>query len=370
MLAGWPMEEGGRDIIVIGASAGGIDPLREIVAAFPPDLRAAVFVVVHISPDCTSVLPEILTRAGPLRAAHCSDRVPVSYGRICMAPPDHHLILDDGHVILSRGPRENNSRPSIDVLFRSAALWYGARVVGVVLSGNLDDGAAGLVAIKDRGGLAIVQDPKEAQFPGMPLAAISNSSPDHVLPAREIGALLARLAARPIAAPTSLEPPSQDMVRETRIAKADMPDDTPAEDRTPPGTPAQFACPECGGTLWEIEDGTMTRFRCRVGHAYSPETLLAEQARAVEEALWMALRALEESETLSRGIARRFEAKSPRAADHFLRRAHEATHHAAAIRRVLERGEHASGQKKSDESVEIEVETALQRPRHSGNGEQ
>jgi len=190
----------GHDIIVIGASSGGIEALTEVAARLPEDIPAALFVVVHVAPRSVSVLPEILNRTGPLTAAHARDNEKIKSGRIYVAPPDFHMLVTNGAIRLVRGPKENNTRPAIDPTFRTAARNYGARVVGVILSGALDDGASGLRAIKERGGLAVVQDPLDALFPDMPQNALAAVAVDHVLPMAEIAPLLDRLAREPVSA--------------------------------------------------------------------------------------------------------------------------------------------------------------------------
>jgi two-component system, chemotaxis family, protein-glutamate methylesterase/glutaminase len=182
-----------RDIIVAGASAGGVEALRTLVGAFPPDLPAAVFVVLHMTPDSPSMIPTILERAGPLPVRVPHDPLEIQHGQIYVPAPDHHLMLEPGTVRLSRGPRQNRTRPAIDPLFRSAADAYGSRVIGVVLTGTLDDGTAGLKAIKHCGGVAVVQDPEDAMFPGMPKSAIAHVAVDHVLPLAQIGRLVRSL---------------------------------------------------------------------------------------------------------------------------------------------------------------------------------
>jgi two-component system chemotaxis response regulator CheB len=326
-----------RDIVVIGASAGGLEPLREIVSSFPPAFPAAVLVVVHIAPESTSMLPAILRRSGTLHAEHCPDGAPLRPGRICIAPPDHHLIIRDGRIRLGRGPRENNCRPAVDVLFRSAALCCGPRVIGIVLSGSLDDGTAGLLAIKSRAGIVMAQDPASAMFPSMPTSAVSNVPLDYVGPPAELARALVELVRTP-APDITLPPPPPEWDDETRIAESAMPSEFSRE-RNHPGTPASFGCPECGGTLWEIRDGDRPRFRCRVGHAYSPETLAAEQGRAVEAALWVALRALEENRSLVSRMGRRIAPRNPKLAEAYRRRAAEAEEHARVLRRLLDQGE-------------------------------
>jgi two-component system chemotaxis response regulator CheB len=322
----------GHDIIVVGASAGGVQALVNLVPLLPQDLPAALFVVVHFPATATSVLPHLLERAGPLPAAHAQDGEPIQHGRIYVAPPDYHLLLKRGTVHLSRGPHENGHRPAIDVLFRSAALAYGPQVVGVVLSGTLDDGTAGLRAIKSRRGVAIVQDPAEALYGDMPRNALELVAVDHSLPLAGIAAALTRLAQEPVTEEgngLSLERLQFD------VAIADFNLDA-IENEGRPGQPSPFACPECGGVLWERDDGELLTFRCRVGHAYSPDTLLAHQTKALETALWTALRALEERASLLKRMIQRFhERDTPQLAVRFEQQYREAEQQAALLRHLL-----------------------------------
>lgn len=329
----------GHDIIVIGASAGGVEALAELVRGLPSDLPAAVFTAVHFSPHATSVLPKILSRAGSLTAAHPQDKETIRPGHIYVAPPDFHLLVASGFVRVVRGPKENNVRPAVDPLFRTAARVYGPRVVGVVLTGMLGDGAAGLWAVKARGGVAVVQDPNDAVFPDMPRNAIEYVEVDHVLPLSDIASLLTRLAHEPVAE-DAVAPASDEMQHESDIAEVDM---AAIENNDKPGTPSGFGCPECGGVLWELHDGALLRFRCRVGHAYSADSLLEVQSNGLEEALWSALRALEENASL----ARRLEEKARQrnhdlTAANFERRAQATEHHAATIRQLLLKSETAT----------------------------
>jgi two-component system chemotaxis response regulator CheB len=287
-----------RDIVVLGASAGGVEPLRRIASDLDAELPAGVFVVLHVSAEQPSALPAILSRAGRLPTVVPGDRDPIERGRIYVAPPDSHLILEPGIVRVSHGPQENRHRPSVDVLFRSAARAYGPRVTGVVLSGSLDDGTAGLVAVKIRGGIAVVQDPAEAFCADMPRNATRYIQADHVLPARAIGPLLNRLVLEQVDTATAAPPPAE-MIQETKIARLD-PGELDNENK--PGVSSVVACPDCRGVLWEIQEGDLLRFRCRTGHAYSPETLLNAEDEGVEEALWEALRALEERVSLRRRL--------------------------------------------------------------------
>jgi two-component system chemotaxis response regulator CheB len=288
-----------------------------------------------MSADAPSVLPQILNRAGPLPAAAAVDNAPIVPGRVYVAVPDQHLLVERGRVCLVRGPKENRSRPAVDPLFRSAARDYGPRVVGVVLTGALDDGTSGLQAIKGRGGVAVVQDPAEALYTGMPRSALEHVAVDYCMPLAEIPALLARLAAEPAPDEAAYPvPPNLDL--EVRIAELDM----EALDRGEvPGTPSVFACPECHGTLWEIQDGNLLRFRCRVGHAYSSESMLADHDESLEAALWSALRALEESTALAKRMAASArEHNHPLLVTRYEQRARAQERHAALVRELLTDG--------------------------------
>ena len=327
-----PPAESGHDIIVVGASAGGVEALGELVSRLPADLPAAVFVVLHIPAYGVSVLPGILSRRGPLPAAHPNDGETIRHGCIYVAPPDHHLLVEkDGTVRLTRGPHENGHRPAVDTLFRSAARTYGPRVIGVVLTGTLDDGTAGLQAIKRRGGLAVVQDPEEALFASMPRSAIESVPVDTVALLAEIGPILDRLARSP--APAESEAPvTSELEDEVKVAEFDI---IKLETRQN-GKPSSYACPDCHGVLWEVEEDSLLRFRCRVGHAFSPESLLASQSDALEDALWVALRALEESAALAERLSERAGGRGHSlAADRFAQQATDAHQRAATIREAL-----------------------------------
>jgi two-component system chemotaxis response regulator CheB len=337
-----------REIVVIGASAGGVEAIKEVVEALPADFPAAVFVVVHFPPHAASSLPAILTRAGSLPAAHPADGDPVEPGRIYVAPPDRHMLVERGRVCLSRGPRENGHRPAVDPLFRSAAVAYGRGVVGVVLSGNLDDGTAGLSAVVRRGGVGVVQDPADAAHPGMPSSALAYVRVDHSVPLAELPALLVRLVTEPVSERTDPDV-GQDLFRfETDITEME-PYALHADQR--PGEPSGFSCPECQGVLFEVREGELVRYRCRVGHAYGPETLMAQQADQVEEALWIAFQSLKERAAFARGMARKMETRRNRYShQRFMEQAAEADARAAVIRDVL-RGATRGG---ANPSVEIE----------------
>jgi len=268
-----------HDIIVVGASAGGVEALITLVQKLPANFPAALFVVVHFPAQSPSVLPRILNRAGPLPAAHARHEEVIQPGRIYVAVPDHHLLLHSGVVHVVRGPKENHCRPAIDPLFRSAAVAYGPRVIGVILSGSLGDGTAGLLTVKQRGGVAIVQDPVDALFPEMPRTALEYINADYVLPTAEIAPMLVRLAHEPVAEILSQIVSNNDKL-EIALAEANM---ATIENEGRPSAPSVYACPDCGGTLWELQDGDLLRFRCRTGHAFSAESLLSVQAEALAD---------------------------------------------------------------------------------------
>jgi two-component system chemotaxis response regulator CheB len=321
----------GHDLIVVGASAGGVEALVELVRGLPHNLPAAVCVVLHLPADSTSVLPQILGRAGVLPTAHARDGELFRHGHVYVAPPDSHLVVESGRLRLVAGPRENGHRPSIDVLFRTAAQVYGPRVIGVVLSGTLDDGTAGLLAIKRRHGLAVVQQPADARYPGMPQSALEHVVVDQVLPVRDISHSLSRLAREPVPEEAAL--PSAELEEEIRATEVDLVRLNRGEY---PGAPSSYTCPECSGCLWEIHDGELLRYRCRVGHAYTVESLLAGQAGAVEAALWAALRALEEKASLAHRLLEQFNARGHQlAAVRFAEQEADARERAAVIRRAL-----------------------------------
>jgi len=287
----------GHDIVVIGASAGGVAALQQLVRWLPRELPAAVFVVLHIPAESRSLLVDILGGAGKLPVAFGHDGAKIEHGKIYVAPPDRHLLLTRGVVVrLSRGPKENRHRPALDPLFRSAASAYGPRATGIVLSGTLDDGAAGLRAIKACRGTTMVQDPDEAKHPGMPQNALLNAQIDYCATIEKLASLIIELAANAINNPDDYEVPAHVRI-ETEFAfmERDM------RDMKSLGPPAEFVCPTCHGSLTELHDGEMTRYRCHTGHAFSIESLLADQNQEVESALYAALRAIDENATLSAG---------------------------------------------------------------------
>lgn len=287
------------NMIVIGASAGGVSALQALVGALPANLNAALLIVLHLAPDAPSVLAPILHWAGPLPVHFARDGESITAGHVYVAPPDQHMIVEDDHISLHYGPKENRFRPSIDVLFRSAAYYHGHPVVGVVLTGLLDDGTAGLKAIKECGGIAVVQDPDEASFPSMPESALKNVEVDHCLPIAGIATLLVQLSEAPMKEQRGKLMPKQVEI-ETRIQMQGYSNE---DDMNQLGRPSVYACPECHGTLWEIQEGRFVRYRCRTGHAFTGRSLLAEQAEAKEAEMWSLLRGLEELESLANRLA-------------------------------------------------------------------
>ena len=290
-----------KDVIVVGASAGGVEVLKQLTASLPHDLPAAVLIVLHVAPSSPTMLPRLLQRGCPLPVAVAEDGEPLRHGRVYVAPQDRHLVLEPDRVRVTRAPRENHSRPAIDPLFRSAALAYGPRVIGVILSGRLDDGTAGLWAVKDRGGSAVVQDPEDALHPDMPRNALQYTAADHVVRADELGPLLARLAGQPVPGPPP-PPASRELELEVRIAMEDR-----ALERgvMTLGPVSPYTCPECHGVLVRLDERGVPRFRCHTGHAFSLDSLLAAVTGTVEDTLWSALRAIEESVMLLREAADR-----------------------------------------------------------------
>lgn len=299
-----------RDIVVIGGSAGSIESLKKIVASFPAGFPASMFIVVHMPADHPSLLAILLSQSGQLPASNPADLEQIQRGHIYVACPDHHLLIEDGRVRVQRGPRENRHRPAIDPLFRTAAREYGPRVIGVVLSGLQDDGSAGLYAIKQRGGIAIVQDPRDTMWSEMPKHAVAYASPHYVLRTRDIAPNLIELvqAGEPAMVKKNSRKKSNGKNFKHEAAPSSRLDQPTANidvaySKEGEGIPSVFACPECHGVLWELKADQMVRFRCRVGHSYGTESLVRELSTASEAALWAAVRALEEKSAMQRRVA-------------------------------------------------------------------
>ncbi len=325
----------GHDIIVVGGSAGSVEALRELMRGLTALLTASLFVVIHMPEGHPSVLARVLQRARTLPVSDAEDGAPIQPGHVYIACPGRHLVLEAGQMRVVYGPRENNVRPAIDPLFRSAARTYGPRVVGVILSGTLDDGSAGLIAIKQRGGIAIVQDPKEATYSGMPANALKYLQPDYVAPVSQIPPLLAKLAAMPAFPETQYPVPLQLKIE----SEIPIQGEGTMEQMEQIAKLSVFTCPECHGTLYELHDGDLVRFRCQTGHAYSLDTLEDQQSQQVEAALWAALRALEEKAELFHRIAQRGELnRRETMAGKYEERALIAERQAETLHKLLENG--------------------------------
>jgi two-component system chemotaxis response regulator CheB len=294
----------GHDIIVIGASAGGLKALGAIVGTLPNDIDAAIFIVQHLPADKPSILPKILADVGSLPASHASDGEPIQKGRIYVAPPDYHLLLNQGSMRVVHGPKENRFRPAIDALFRSAARAYGSRVVGVVLTGYLDDGTVGLQAVKKRGGVVIVQDPKEAEYPSMPRSVLRYVKVDRCLPLAEIPHLLVQLSKQP-ATEQEAYPMTEEIEIESNIAEHQMTTKELLENVEAIGTRTTYTCPECNGSIWQVDNSEPLRFRCHTGHSFTADTFVAEQTQNLEKALWSATRIMEEKVMFLRQMSER-----------------------------------------------------------------
>ncbi len=274
--------------------------LTELLKQLPDALPAAVLVVQHLAPSAD---PEIFaTRLGQHTKLHCQiaqQGQRLLPGNLYMAPPDRHLLVRAGEILISKGPHENGYRPAADTMFRSVAVAYGARAIGVVLTGMLHDGTAGLEFIKRCGGQAVVQDPRDAEFASMPESALRHVAVDYTVPLHEMGALLTRLVSRPqppfVTLPTDLQ-------HEAAIAERVV-GDTPAIEAI--GTPAPLTCPDCGGNLWSVNAGNVLRFRCHTGHAYTADALLSASETKLEETMWVALRMMEERKNLLSAMATR-----------------------------------------------------------------
>src|SRR4051812_23341761 len=339
-----------KDIVVIGASAGGMDALQKVVSRFPADLPAAVFIVWHLSPGLKTILPSVLNKSGPLRAGHPSDGDRIERGLIYVAPNDHHMLVENGYIRVTKGPKENRFRPAVDPLFRSAAYVYGPRVIGIVLTGALDDGTAGLWTIKLRGGTAIVQEPAEALMRSMPLKALENVEVDYKLPVAQIGEVVGRLAREQAPPAPAVDPKEQEKTEnEIRIAEENDAMERHVMDH---GDLSPFTCPECHGVLTSIHEGKIVRFRCHTGHAFSASTLLNSTTEQVEERLWDAVRALDETVMLLNSIGEEFaKTGNTRAAERCFDQARDAHERSQPIREAAMRNKDLSLDEARDHAV-------------------
>ncbi len=336
-----------QNIIVIGASAGGFEALKTIAGGLPADLDAAVFIVWHMSPDVRGILPDVLDRAGPLPASHALDHECIEKGHIYIAPPDRHMLVENGAVRVTRGPRENRFRPAVDPLFRSAAYHYGPRVIGAVLSGALDDGTSGLWTVKYRGGTAVVQDPLDAEVPSMPQNALREVDVDHVVSAKEMPALFAEIIARSSESPGEAvmnidENETEKTKREIQIAAEDNALDHGLMQM---GELPPFNCPECHGVLSSLRDGTLSRFRCHTGHAFSADVLLAAVTENIEDSLWSAVRGMDETIMMLNHFGDHFaEQNEKRLAALYFQKANEARSRSEIVRQAVMTHEQLTGE--------------------------
>lgn len=322
-------------IVAIGASAGGVEALSSLVAGLSEELPYAFLVALHMPAGTPSILARILDRTGPLPAVAAEHGIDLQPARIYVASPDHHLLVTDHRVMLSQGPTENGHRPAINALFRSVALTFGPRAIGVLLSGVLDDGVLGLAAIRSRRGITIGQTPGDALFPAMPTAAAIAGVLDHQAAAAEIGGLLKELAAREIeevAMERDIAMELENHIARTSRFNTDF-------DSHHLGPATGYTCPDCNGSLAALGEGN---YRCHVGHAWSPASLLAARDNEVENALWVALRSLQEKAKLARQLADR--ADQGLALRRYVALAEEAEHALAVLsERLATAGPHPGG---------------------------
>ena len=329
-----------RNIVAIGTSAGGVEALRFLARKFPRDLQAAVVITIHLASNFRSEFDKILSREGPLPATFARDGEPMEKGRIYIAPPEHHLILDDNdRLCLGIGPRENGSRPAIDPMFRSAAACCGARAIGVVLTGTLGDGASGLWVIRQCGGITVVQDPSDAAYRVMPETALILVQPDHVASLMEMPALLTKLVQEPAG---KTKPVPESLRYEIEVAKSGR---TNMKEMDRVGRRSVLSCPDCGGVMWEIDEEGLVRYRCHVGHAYTADVMNVALDESLRRALASGLRALEERVALAQKMCKRASIGGhTRVAQEWAEHARTLDHETALIRDLVTRvEEHGAG---------------------------
>jgi two-component system, chemotaxis family, protein-glutamate methylesterase/glutaminase len=320
-----------NQIVVIGASSGGLDAVQTVAGGLSHDFPAPICVVIHTSPDSPGVIHEIVGRATDMVTVALREAQKLEPGKMYFPPPDCHLVVEPGHVRATKGPKENRFRPAIDPLFRTAAQVFGPGAIGVILTGNLDDGTSGLAAIKRLGGRAIVQDPRDALFPAMPQSAIGHVNVDYCVPLDQIAPLLIKLTGQLVTTPTL--PIPRELETEVRIARQESPMEAGLEHV---GKPSRFTCPDCHGVLLQIADDDRVRFRCHTGHGYSIDSLLAAYSDQVEESLWTAIRSLEEAALFLDELTKHAKVSSTAGdASHFASRAAEARQDSAALRDIV-----------------------------------
>jgi two-component system chemotaxis response regulator CheB len=296
-----------RNVVVVGASAGGLEALDTLVGGLPTDLPASIFVIQHMAPQNSGIA--LLQRLGRHKAFHCAlakNGEKFKPGRVYIGPADHHMLVKKDCVLVTKGARENRYRPAIDPLFRSAATTHGSRVIGVILTGMLDDGTAGLLAIKKCGGVTVVQDPKRAAYPDMPQNALNNVDVDFCLPVTEMGGLLERLVKE---SPGKSKPVPKEVSTEALIAERVLSDVAQVSTL---GKQVPYNCPNCGGVLWQL-DVSEKRYRCHTGHSFTAAALVTSQNEKIEETLWVSLRMFEERKNLLNNMARTEQSKNLKA---------------------------------------------------------
>lgn len=317
-------------IITVGASAGGISALRTLFAQLPRVLDAAFFIVIHTSAASSNSLAALLNEVAAMPAKTAEDGEAICPGHIYIGPPDLHMLVKADHVRLYKGPHENRHRPAIDPTFRSAAVAHQTNAIGIILTGFLDDGTSGLLAIKRCGGVAIVQDPEEAEYSDMPRNAIAAVEADYTVPLSQMGSILETLIAQPVAMPG---PIPDDVAMEARIAEQAV-SNISREQKL--GSLVPFGCPDCGGPLWQIESDQVRRYRCHTGHGFTAKALLDGQNDALEQALWAAMRTMEEQANITATLAQDEKARGrTRTAEMYQERADVAKSHAKIIRQLL-----------------------------------
>lgn len=314
----------GHSIVVVGTSSGGLEALAALLLPLPRDLAAAVFIVQHMAAESTGLaLVNHLQRVGTLPCQFGESGQRFRRGHVYIAPPDHHMLVKKGTILVTKGARENRSRPSIDPLFRSAAVSYGTRVIGIILTGQLNDGTSGLEAVKRCGGTTVVQDPKDAAYPDMPTSASKHVDIDHCVPVAVMGMLLRKLVSRP---PARQKKPPADVVLEAKIAERVL-SDLGAVNAL--GTQVPFNCPDCGGVLWKVHDNPL-RYRCHTGHAFTASELADAQSEKIQETLWISLRMFEERQNLLQTMS-----ETGKFSRSTAERAREAEQHIKRLRAIL-----------------------------------
>ena len=323
-------------VVVIGTSAGGLRALKKLVSQLPKDFPLPILTVRHVSPDATgNVVLDELNKLNTVTCRHAKNGITLKPGFLYLAPSDHHLLIGRNlKMLVTKGAHENRSRPAVDPLFRSAAVAFGTGVIGILLTGYLDDGTSGMKAIKECGGICIVQDPDDAEYPDMPRNALNNVKVDYCLPISEMGALLNKIIHWKIQKP---KPVPEDILIEAEIAErvlSDLPSVNQLGDQVP------FNCPGCGGVLWKVGKDNNLRFRCHTGHAYTAAFLLAEQSSKIEETMWTALRMFEERKNLLTEMARGEKGVGSKSAQE---RAETSQTHIDRIRAILKTADNESG---------------------------